>query len=130
MQKPRKRGTGSNLVDRGREVVHDQWMVDSVAGMACRWGGHGEGLRRSRGEAAGAKLDAKLTDRFAVNTGTIPQCSRCPEVIWDGGIDASSVEAVGWGGGPVVVRAGERLVHGEGGQQVGSKDAGRFGVRW
>ena len=131
MVKPRKRGTGSNLVDMGRGAVHDhRQVVDSVAGLACRWGGHGESLRRNRGDAAGAKLDAKLINRFAVNTGTIPHRSRCPESIQAGGIGTSSVEGTGWGGGPVVVRAGERPAHGEGGQQVGSDSAGMPGGRW
>jgi hypothetical protein len=105
--KLRKRGTGSNLVDMGRVAAHGHrvWVADSVAGLACRWGGHGEGLRRNRGDAAGAKLDAKLIDRFAVNTGTIPHRSRRPGAARAGGIDASSVEGAGWGGGPVVVRA-------------------------
>jgi hypothetical protein len=105
--KLRKRGTGSNLVDTGRDAAHNcpMWMVDSVAGLACRWGGHEESLRRTRGEAAGAKLDAKLIDQFAANTGTIPHRSRCPESTRVCGIDASSVEGAGWGGGPVVVRA-------------------------
>jgi len=90
--KLRKRGTGSNLVDMGRGAVHDhRQVVDSVAGLACRWGGHGEGLRRNRGDAAGAKLGAKLINRFAVNTGTIPHRSRCPESIQAGGIGTSSV---------------------------------------
>jgi hypothetical protein len=50
-----KRGTGSNLVDRGRDAVHSllEGWTDSEADSACRWGGHGEGLRRSRGDAAG-----------------------------------------------------------------------------
>ena len=97
----RKRGTGSNLVDMGRGAVHDhRWVVDSVAGLACRWGGHGESLRRSRGDAAGTKLGAKLIDRFAVNTGTIPRRSRCLESIRVRGIDPSSVEGAGWGGAP------------------------------
>ena len=131
MVKLRKRGTGSNLVDMGRGAVHDhRQVVDSVAGLACRWGGHGESLRRNRGDAAGAKLDAKLIYRFAVNTGTIPHRSRCPESIQAGGIGTSSVEGTGWGGGPVVVRAGERPAHGEGGQQVGSDSAGMPGGRW
>jgi hypothetical protein len=60
----------------------------------------GEGLRRSHGDAAGAKLDAKLIDRFAVNTGTIPDRSRCLEPIQDGGIDTSSVEGAGCGRRP------------------------------
>ena len=53
--KLRKRGTGSNLVDMGRGAVHGHpvQVADSVAGLACRQGGHGEGLRRSRDEAAG-----------------------------------------------------------------------------
>jgi hypothetical protein len=89
-----------------------------------------ESLRRNHGDAAGAKLGAKLIDRFAVNTGTIPHRSCCVDSIRVGGIDASSVEGAGWGGGPVVVRAGERPAHGEGGQQVGSESAGMSGGRW
>ena len=132
MVKLRKRGTGSNLVDRGRGVVHDLpvGQIDFEADLACRWGGHGEGLRRSCGDAAGAKLGAKLIDRFAVNTGTIPHRSRCLEAVRVGGIDASSVEGAGWGGGPVVVGAGERPAQGEGGQQVGSERVGMPGGRW
>ena len=131
MVKLRKRGTGSNLVDMGRGAVHDhRWVVDSVAGLACRWGGHGESLRRSRGDAAGAKLGAKLIDRFAVNAGTIPRRSRGLESIRVRGIDPSSVEGAGRGGGSVVVRAGKRPAHGEGSQQVGSDRAGMPGGRW
>ena len=96
--KLRKRGTGSNLVDMGRGAVHDhhRWVVNSVTGLACRWGGHGEGLRRSHDDAAGAKLDAKLIDRFSVNTGTIPCRSRYPGASRAFGIDPSSVEGAGW----------------------------------
>jgi hypothetical protein len=129
--KLRKRGTGSNLVDMGRGAVrgHPCWVADSVTGLACRWGGHGESLRRSRGDAAGAKLGAKLIDRFAVNTGTIPHRSRCLEAVRVGGIDASSVEGAGWDGGRVVVGAGERPAQGEGGQQVGGERVGMPGGR-
>ena len=97
MLKLRKRGTGSNLVDMGRGAAHGHplWVADSVAGLACRWGGHGEGLRRNRGDAAGAKLDAKLIDRFAVNTGTIPRRSLCPGAARDPGIGTSSADGVG-----------------------------------
>jgi len=129
--KLRKRGTGSNLVDMGRGAVHGHpvWVADSVAGLACRWGGHGEGLRRNRGDAAGAKLDAKPVDRFPVNTGTIWCRSRCPESAWASRIGPSSAEGARWGGGPVVVRARERRAHGEGGQQVSSGRQGRPGGR-
>ncbi len=131
VRKLRKRGTGSNLVDMGRGAVRDRpgWTVNFVAGLACRWGGHGESLRRNRGDAAGAKLGTKLIDRFAVNTGTIPHHSRCSDAIRAGGIDASSVEGAGWGGGPVVLRGRESRSPGEGGQQVGSDRVGMPGVR-
>lgn len=94
MIKLRKRGTGSNLVDMGRDAVHNhlEGVVDSVAGLAFRWGGHGEELRCTRGEAAGAKLDANLINRFTVNTGTIPCRSHRSGSVRVGGIDASSVE--------------------------------------
>lgn len=132
MVKLRKRVTGSNLVDTGRGAVHNCliWMVDSVAGLRCRWGGHEEGLRRIRGDAAGAELGAKLIDRFTVNTGTIPHRSRSLGSAQASGIDASFVEDAGWGGGSIVVRAYERCVHGEGGQQVSSRSAGISGGRW
>ena len=88
MVKLRKRGTGSNLVDMGRGAVHGPLIgrADSVAGLACRWGGHGEGLRRNRGDAAGAKLEAGLINRFSVNTGTIPRRSHKPKSIRAGGM--------------------------------------------
>ena len=132
MVKLRKRVTGSNLGDTGRGATHDRptWVVDSVTGLRCWWGGHQEELRRTGGDVAGAELDAKLIDWFAVNTGTIPGRSRCPKAVWMGGIGTSSVEGAGWGGGPVVVRARERCVHGEGGQQVGRGSAGMPGGRW
>lgn len=131
MVKLRKRGTGSNLVDTGRGAAHDRpaWTVDSVAGLARRWGGREEGLRRTRGEAAGAKLGAKLIDRFLVNTGTVPYRSCRLESVRAGGIDASSVDGAGRGGGPVVVRACERRAHGKGGQQVSSTEVGMLGER-
>lgn len=128
----RKRGTGSNLVDMGRDAVHDRHVVvvDSEVGLACRWGGHGEDLRRSHGDAAGAKLGAKLVDRFFVNTGTVLESFPLVGSHRVSGIGPSSAEGQGQGGGPVVVRAGERPVHGEGGQQVGSLWAGMPGGRW
>jgi hypothetical protein len=69
-----RRVTGSNLVDMGRVAVHDLLSlagVDSDTGLRRRVRGHGECLRRSHGDAAGAELGADLADRFHVNTGTI-----------------------------------------------------------
>jgi hypothetical protein len=73
----RKRRTGSNLVDMGRDAVRDRWdggAVNSEAGEFRRWGGHGEGLRRSRGDAAGTKLGISLVDWYIVTVGTIRGC--------------------------------------------------------
>jgi transposase len=52
-----------------------------------------------------------------------------PDSPSGGGQVRSRPLAVGWGGGPVVVRARERRAHGEGGQQVGREDAGMAGDR-
>jgi hypothetical protein len=129
--KLRKRVTGSNLADMGRDAAHGCPLraADFVAGLRCRRGGHGESLRRSRGDAAGAELGAKPVNRFAVNTGTISCRSCCPGSTRSRGISPSSAEGASWGGGPVVVRAHERCAHGEGGQQVGSAGTGMPGGR-
>jgi hypothetical protein len=68
--------TSSNPVDVGWVAVH----VRAALKVAARrtpgrvrvsgLGGHGEGLRRSRDEAAGAKPGASPVDRNAVNVGT------------------------------------------------------------
>jgi hypothetical protein len=82
--KLRKRGTGSNLVDMGRGAVHGHpvWVADSVTGLACRWRGHGEGLRRNRGEAAGAKL----IPGTAQGPPARPPCGRLPGTVHTGGL--------------------------------------------
>jgi hypothetical protein len=46
-------------------------------GVAVGGGGHGEGLRRTRGEAAGAQLAASPDDRWMVNVGTAGCCPPC-----------------------------------------------------
>jgi hypothetical protein len=45
-------------------------LINSEAGRPVRWGGHGEGLRRSHGDAVGVKAGASLIERFQVNVGT------------------------------------------------------------
>ena len=59
---PLKRSTGSNLADVGRTAVHAPGgppRGDFVVGVkTVRPGGHGEGLWRTHGEAAGEKLGA------------------------------------------------------------------------
>ena len=68
-----QRYTGSNLADLGRERCtpsHFGASGTSWAGETRVRGGHGEGLRRSHGEAAGTELGSSSIERAAVNTGT------------------------------------------------------------
>lgn len=130
--KPRKRCAVSNLVDMGRGAARDRsdspGAVNSEADRIRRWRGQWESLRRTAGDAAGAKSDASFVKRRAVNVGTILGCPNSvkPSRRWAG---PSSAEGHGWGGGPVVVRARESRVHGEGGQQVSSGRTGMSGGR-
>src|SRR5438552_2569992 len=74
-----------------------------------RLGGHGEGLRRSRGEAAGG-IAGHLTRRSVHgergNHPGVPVLAR-PSRPGGGGLARCPPMAPGRGGGPVVVRAGE-----------------------
>ncbi len=74
---PRKRGTGSNLVDTGRAVVRADhrwtWSATSIPDSDAGTEALGESLRRTQGEATGEKLGAAPTDRNTVNTGTAPR---------------------------------------------------------
>ena len=101
----------------------------SEAGLSVRWGGHAEELRRRRGDAVGVKAGASLIDRFQVNVGTVPGRPVCRAAGSGGGQVRCRPMAVGWGGGPVVVRARERRAHGEGDQQVSREDTGMPGGR-
>ena len=122
---------GSNLVDTGRSAVHDHhwWVVDSEAGSECRWGGHGEGLRRTRGETAGAKLGASPVNRCMVNVGTISGLPSPPPSQGGGGQVRRRLMSPGWGGALVVVRGRESRLHGEGGQRARSTWTGMPGGR-
>ena len=53
---PLKVGTGSNLVDMGRAAAHTERSdvhIGTPKSVTVAPGGHGESLRRTRGEAAG-----------------------------------------------------------------------------
>ena len=91
---------------------------DFEAGQLGRWGGHGECLRRSRGDAAGEELGASLVERLAVNVGTVPGLSSLPAGQVGGG--QARCQLLGWGPGGafVVVRAPESGAHGEGRQRT------------
>jgi hypothetical protein len=104
---------------------------DSGGHSLCARGGHGEGLRRTRGEAAGEKLGTTPADRHMVNVGSARVPPFPPHGQWGGGQARRRLMASGRGGAPVVVRGQESCPHphGEGGQRVRSRGTGRPGGR-
>ena len=92
-----------------------------------RYGGHGEGLRRTHGDAAGEKLGASSVERSTVNVGTTLGHPFILANQAGGGKVRRQLTALGWGGVLVVVRAWESHVHGEGGQRTCSYGTGIFG---
>ena len=129
---PLKRGTGSNLVDPGRDAVRaDRSDGDATPTSATNVDQEaiGEGLRRTRGEAAGEELGAGLADWHMVNAGTVPVSPFPPPIRGGGGQAHRRLRAPGRGGGPVVVRGRESRSHGEGAQRVRSAVTGMPGAR-
>src|ERR1700712_1287656 len=100
--------------------AHFTWATPT-SGSTPRPGGHGESLRRTHGEAAGAELGTDPTNRLMVNVGTILALpSRCP--TWAGGGKVRCrLMAPEWDGALVVVRGRESRPLGEGGQQFRSR---------
>jgi len=70
-----------------------------------------------------------LSNGSRVNVGTIPAVPFPPSSQLVGGKTRRWLMPSGWDGGPVVVRAQESCVHGEGVQRVRSMAADRGG-RW
>ena len=123
---------GGSGLECSARPAKGRWGV-SVIGKACRSGGHGEGLRRSHGDAAGAQLGGSLDNRTVVNVGSVlvspPGSGNRPG---SRGEARRRPRASGCGGVLVVVagvttRHGDResRSQGQGGQQVGS---GRTGM--
>jgi hypothetical protein len=129
---PLKVRTSSNLVDMGWAAAHV--LVSNEEGdLETLWywqaEGHGEGLRRIRGEAAGEKLGATPVNRHTLNMGTI-SASPSPLLIQSGGGQVRCRLLVPrWDGGSVLVRGWESQPHGEGTQQDRGADAGMPGGR-
>ena len=94
-----------------------------------RCGGHGEGLRRNRGEAAGEELGAHPVERWMVNVGTASGRPPFRPRLEEG---KARRPPMAWGrdGALVVVRGRENRLHGEGGQCTRSCGAGMSGGRW
>jgi hypothetical protein len=92
-------------------------------------GGHGECLRRSRGEAAGEKLGADPVNRSVVNVGTSVELPSVSSSQAETGKARRQPMARRWDGASVVVRGRESRPHGEGGQRARSAGAGTSGGR-
>jgi hypothetical protein len=123
---PLKRGTGSNLVDAGRAAVRAVLYVRGRRLPASDAGGEaiGESLRRTRGEAAAARLDVDPVDRDMVNVGIVSGLPSPASNQLVGGQAHRRLTTSGRDGGSVVVRAQESCAHGEGTQRVRSERAG------
>ncbi len=129
---PLKCGTGSNLVDVGRaaacvELLHGETTLPSIIDVGGEATVNVCGV--AVGEAAAAKLGVDPVDRYMVNVGTVPVLPFPASSQLVGGQAHRHLTAPGWGGGPVVVRARESLVHGEGAQRVRSRCDGMPGGR-
>jgi hypothetical protein len=130
---PRKCGTGSNPVDMGWAAVRAE-PIDGEATSAtvlyAVGGGHGEGLRRTRGKAVGEELGAAPVDRHMVNMGTTPAPPVRPRSQRGSGQAHRRLMGPEWGGAAVVLRDRESRSHGEGRQRVRSSRTDMPGGRW
>jgi hypothetical protein len=127
----RKRCTGSNLVDRGRGAARDcsqggRSTRQAVDGTGC--GGHGEGLRGSRGDAVGISAGRRTRRSACGEHGNRPWSSWILASQAGVGTGSLPAEGRGRGGGLVVVRERESRSHGEGGQRIRKEDVGMPGA--
>jgi hypothetical protein len=120
---------GSGPGGSAREAAEPR-PTDSGGRSYRRPGGHDEGLRRSRGEAAGEELGTTPVNRSAVNVGTTSGPPSPPVSQAGGGQARRRLSAPRWGGVPVVVRGRESRLQGEGGQRVRGCGTGTSGGRW
>lgn len=114
-------GTGSNLVDMGRDAARAEranGKATSRTSIDPGLGGCEECLRRTRGDAVGAELDASPADRNTMNMGTLPHLPvpACNQHV--GGQGRRHPMGAAGGGAAVVVRGRESRSHGEGRQRV------------
>lgn len=100
-----------------------------MPGNVARLGGHAEGLRRRRGDAAGVELGTDPVDRNIVNVGTLPGCPYLRWATAAGGQADRQLKAGDGGGAFVVVRGRENRPHGEGRQRDRSRGIGMLGGR-
>jgi hypothetical protein len=105
-----------------------RWATPTV-GREGRRGGHGECLRRNRGEAAGEELGADPVERLVVNVGTATRSPSRSVSQADRGKACRRLTAWWRDGGSVVVRGRESRLHGEGTQRDRRRGPGTSGGR-
>jgi hypothetical protein len=126
-----EQSTSSNLADLGwvamrvREVCGQLPVSITVVGGEAMLKVCGVGMAKSQGQS----WAPNLSSGHAVNVGTVPPVPSPASLGLADGNARRRRMPVGQGGGPVVVRAGESPVHGEGVQWVRGRRAER-GDRW
>jgi hypothetical protein len=131
---PRKGITGSNLVDVGRDAAHANRRPrrEATSSRALFWvwsKATGKGCGVPVAMLPGKSWAPPPSSGHLVNVGTLPGLPFLPRGRRGGGQAGRRLVALGGDGAPVVVRARERRVHGEGGQRVRSLGAGMPGGR-
>src|SRR5207244_13549880 len=119
------------LADVGRDAVRDHSHAEGSTPKSARSAGQEAALKVCGVGAArlpGRSWAPILADRHTGNVGTT-RGRPGPASRAEARAGSSPSGGLGWGGGPVVARARERRVHGEGGQQVSSRGTGRPGGR-
>jgi len=112
----------------GSSARPSRWATPTV-GCDARRGGHGEGLRRNRGEAAGEELGTDPVERLMVNVGTATGSPSLRASQAGSGKACRRLMARWRDGGSVVVRGRESRLHGEGTQRVRRLGTGMPGGR-
>jgi hypothetical protein len=133
VEPPQEVRTGSNLVDLGRDSSAPRLPTtgrsDPVSALVDA-GGHGESLRRSRGQACRGKAGHRSRRPVCGERGNHLRVAYLPASPAGSGKARGLLMTWGWGGGFVVVRGRESRSHGEGTQRVRNGGTGMSGGRW
>jgi hypothetical protein len=122
-------GPAGNLVD-GRESSAPDSLTTREKGLGgVRAGGHGEGLRRSRGHACRGKAGHRSRRPVCGERGNRLLVANLPISQIGSGKARRLLMTRRRGGGSVVVRSRESRLHGEGTQRACSSWTGRAGGR-
>jgi hypothetical protein len=133
VEPPKEVRTGSNLVDQGRDSSAPRPLQPREAAstsISVDAGGHGERLRRSRGQACRGKAGHRSRRTVCGERGNRLRVASLPASQVRSGKARRLLMTRGRGGGSVVVRGRESRPHGEGTQRVRNAGNGMSGGRW